>query len=332
MTGLRRPALIGAWPFYTPRYERLGHVAKIDAALFYHLGATIVPLTHPRSPTATVGDLLDMVVARPFLLWFVSAEQRAIPVSSSCLDAGKALIFAIDALFGPVVLSKDVTDAKALRAEPHLVYNITTAAATFASILRSEISELETYLFAEAGTHSVAKLLRRAEATFMGLEGELPPEVVSEIREWGKCVAYELPTAAGFHILRATELMIIHYLDRVSPGITASILDPSWKTYIDALRRAKCADTITSSLHQIRNLYRNRVIHPEEILTAPQSEAISGVAKAAIYSLVTDLRTRVTLPASSGQPQIEDRAATTGDQLRLPPSQESDPSATRASE
>ena len=86
---------------------------------------------------------------------------------------------------------------------------------------------------------------------------ELLPDIAKyDLTEAGKCIAFERPTAAAFHLLRGTEATIRHFYDsavkqdKVSPKL--------WGNMVDDLRKRKKTkrySTLYSNLDNIRISY-----------------------------------------------------------------------------
>ena len=90
----------------------------------------------------------------------------------------------------------------------------------------------------------------------------LPLPIQDDFREAGKCIAFERPTAAAFHILRATEgALRIYYRALVKRGFDN---EATWGKMVTELRTRKRASRILlDSLDNIRNNFRNPTMHPE---------------------------------------------------------------------
>lgn len=94
----------------------------------------------------------------------------------------------------------------------------------------------------------------------------LPAITQYDLMEVGKCIAFERPTAAAFHLLRATEAVLRHFyctriLTRRVPGLL-------WGPMVQDLRtrrKTKKHTTLYNNLDNIRHSYRNPTQHPEAI-------------------------------------------------------------------
>jgi hypothetical protein len=111
------------------------------------------------------------------------------------------------------------------------------------------------------------KLLEKIDLLFNpGIYNTCPETARNDFKEAGLCIAFELPTAAAFHILRGTEdvLRIFHkkYIRPAKKGL-------SWGQILHELKnknKGKLPDVILlNNLDNIRNSFRNPTQHPEKV-------------------------------------------------------------------
>ena len=101
------------------------------------------------------------------------------------------------------------------------------------------------------------------------------PEGLPDVREAGKCLAYDLPTSAEFHIFRAVESVLRKYHAHVTGG-NSPPKQRNMGVYIKSLiASGKGNPKVIAALQQMKDLHRNPVSHPEAILT--QEEALSNL-------------------------------------------------------
>ncbi|OJI53898.1 hypothetical protein CRN47_01855 [Vibrio vulnificus] len=84
--------------------------------------------------------------------------------------------------------------------------------------------------------------------------------------EAGKCIAFERPTAAAFHILRATEANLRYYYKQMIKQ--NRVKSEMWGPIIQDLRKknkTKVHTTLNNHLDNIRVSFRNPTQHPEAI-------------------------------------------------------------------
>jgi hypothetical protein len=104
-----------------------------------------------------------------------------------------------------------------------------------------------------------------------------------DITEAAKCIAFERPTAAAFHLMRATEETLRNYYchfvkrDRLEPML--------WGPMVQALkthRKAKVHDALNRNLDNIRVSFRNPTQHPEKVYDIHEVQDLWGLCADAI--------------------------------------------------
>lgn len=109
-----------------------------------------------------------------------------------------------------------------------------------------------------------------------------------DIQEAAKSLAFELNTAAAFHILRATEEVIkIYYNGIVKRDRVKKLM---WFKMTDHLgkRRLPPPKLILDNLDFIRTRFRNPTAHPDYIYTISEAQAVFNLCIDAINRIVND--------------------------------------------
>lgn len=99
-----------------------------------------------------------------------------------------------------------------------------------------------------------------------GIFSSLPEITQYDLIEAGKCVAFEIPTAAAFHLLRATEAVLRHFYCTLI--LTKRVPNLLWGDIVQDLRsrqKTKRHTTLYNNLDNIRYSYRNPTQHPDAI-------------------------------------------------------------------
>jgi len=119
---------------------------------------------------------------------------------------------------------------------------------------------------------------------------KITEDVKREIRESGKCLAFDCATASGFHIMRATELIIHKYYTHVCKPTSEKRLD-NWGAYIAKLDQVADAQVkeVVAILRQIKDQHRNLIMHPELVLSPDESFTLFEIAQGAIIAMVNAL-------------------------------------------
>ena len=125
----------------------------------------------------------------------------------------------------------------------------------------------------------VKKLLDAVNELFApGVYDGLPEISRFDYAEVGKCISFDRPTAAAFHILRATEDVIrLYYKRHIRPaqkGLTWGQLT----TVLRQKKKGKIPDPIIlNQLDHIRNAFRNPTQHPDKIYDIQEVQDLFGL-------------------------------------------------------
>jgi hypothetical protein len=168
----------------------------------------------------------------------------------------------------------------------------------FETSLYDELQRLHTYMVDPVGAYSFDRLIGEADKVFPeGLRKTLISEqVLYDFRAAGRCLAFDLPTACGFHAFRAADTMIRVYHTHFI-GVVPGKEPKDWGGHINAFRKAitnnqakKPNDRTVELLDSIRAMDRNPVIHPEVDLDADTALATFDLCKNAITLMAFDIR------------------------------------------
>jgi hypothetical protein len=115
------------------------------------------------------------------------------------------------------------------------------------------------------------------------------PEAIFDAKEAGKCLAFEVPTAAGFHLFRLLEVVMRTYFREVSgkdAGKRRTI-----GTLLNALKKNTLGDTNTVFiLEEIAKRYRNLIIHPDAVFTTDDVMGVLGLVQTAVTEMLKEIR------------------------------------------
>jgi hypothetical protein len=180
--------------------------------------------------------------------------------------------------------------------EPQIYFwqitEIQAAVTEFETVLRTECQMMDTYFISKKGAYSTKDLVENAHYQVpQPSRGNLPQTTRDDFDQAGKCIAFDVPTAAAFHLLRGTEAVIREYYDLVVPGNKkAAPHMRSWGVYIRLMKKYKAESTIMGLLTMIKDVYRNPVIHPEEIYTDERIQVLFGLCVSAVVMLEGEIQ------------------------------------------
>jgi len=174
----------------------------------------------------------------------------------------------------------------------------------FETILNADLQEnLVAYHPQQKAIYSTALLIAHAESALHPQDlRKLEQKTIQEIREGGKCLAFDTYTASGFHMMRALELVLHEYYVIVCRPQNANKRLSNWAAYLSPLYKRlddKC-DTLSKEekahvkkvyylLQQIKDLDRNGIMHPETVLSEVEALKLFDVAKTAMMVMAEKL-------------------------------------------
>jgi len=281
---------------------------RINLPFFYQLGAELSPLARLDPNGAR---RLDVFIAAIGVRGDLQTLLDTYSTLNVCRAAGCELLDAIDAVqqwfrdTTPDQLRETVvlTDS-ALR-------QAISKAKKFETVLSAELGVLAAYHVTSKGAYSTADLIEKAENVLSeSVRAKVPQEALEEIKQAGRCLALDSPTASGFHMMRALETVLHQYYLSVCKPKSDKKLD-SWAAYLAELKKvagegeddeksdapegdAKKGDPqmrrVITFLYQVKDT-RNDIMHPELVLSADQAFGLLDLAKAAVVVMAERLPT-----------------------------------------
>jgi|SRR5471030_21472 hypothetical protein len=252
---------------------------------FYDLGSKIHPLTQIQEGVTVSGVFWPLWEARRDL----DSTYIHFPLRVSN-NAAIALYRAITQ-----VLPTDFGDALKANATDTLLefrqaYDIRQAATAFETVLSAELQVMDTYLVSQKGTYSTPDLIDRGDLMIpASLRADMPAQAITDLQAAGRCLAFNVPTATAFHILRASESVIRMYYQQV----TGSLPKPkmrNWGTYVKNLNVAGADLKITGFIDHLRDLYRNPILHAEDNLSAEDALVFVGACVSLMCKIIMETK------------------------------------------
>jgi hypothetical protein len=163
----------------------------------------------------------------------------------------------------------------------------------FETIFSAEMGDAATYFVPRRGIYNTAALVDAAHETFPPELREIIPEKTK--LEWnsaGRCLAFNLCSASGFHVARAVEgAMEIYYEAFV--GKTPKEL--SWGKYLEDLEGVAKRDDLPAektlaAIRQMKDDYRNPLMHPRVVLTESEARILFSNGESIIMAMAGELQ------------------------------------------
>jgi len=261
---------------------------KIDLSFFCKLGSELTSLTHFTSDGC---DTMSIFFASISVRADIDRLFRSFPALTVSRKARDDLFLSIKDVWPwfTSTLSKD-QDSEAGHIDAELDFDLLiTRVKEFETVLNAELQTLAAYHVTQKGIYSTPDLIDRAECIFPSSAlKKLSPEIIYEVRESGRCLAFDNATASAFHIIRATELMMHAYYICVSePKGNPDKRLPSWGAYITEFAKSQSPDVkeVAAMLQQIKDRHRNLIMHPEVVLSSDEAFTLFVIAQGAITAM-----------------------------------------------
>ena len=263
-----------------------GTVMKlINIHEFYQLGVTLDRLTSIKNDVQLKDIGYKLIEARSWLERLL--DDSIIPLTI-CKPAAQKILDEINKLMPPG--DREVWSSEEI-VEFYSIYIIHSQVHDFKTIFSAEVRNLATYFVSKKSIYQTNDLIQKADELFPeSIREKFTGQVTYDLREAGKCLAFDLSTAAGFHIARAVEGVLFEWLKIICPAEIQEIKESQRNlgNYIKMASGNGGDPKVCSSLDQFRDLHRNPLIHPETVLTVDEALTLLGIAQSAIVSMILD--------------------------------------------
>lgn len=260
---------------------------RINLPFFYQLGSLINPLSEKKVEDSNGFDILLLGLGAGSA---IRTLLNTYPSLTVCKASGEDLIASVNTGLAQWRKYMDLPEEQRVKAKPisdEQMLTVITKATTFQTILTAELQTLAAYQVTEKALFSTTRLIERAENILpQDILLEVPPETREDINQAGRCLAFDLPTAVGFHIWRAVEVVLKMYCREFN----AKPKGKGWGSYIAALETTQANSSTVAVLDQIRELHRNPTMHPDIALSINEATGLFGIAPSVIIAVVNDIR------------------------------------------
>jgi hypothetical protein len=180
--------------------------------------------------------------------------------------------------------------------------------------LNTELDALPIWFVTKRRAYSIDNLINNAEEIFDSLTIPLlSARTTLDIKQAGRAIAFEVPTAAGFHAIRATESVARGYHEiligvrpeegtPLGPLINALRNERDRRVTAHTLDREDLLHIVIETLNRLNNVYRKPITHPDMILDLSAAMNVFDSAKCAIELMLEDANKKNT--AGPIQPQF----------------------------
>lgn len=203
-----------------------------------------------------------------------------------CFANGQNLLLWIKHIANKAFSTSDLTNDTIEDAD---LNHLKAALVLFENNLASEFAQMDSYLVAKKGGYDTRDLIDNGAALFQASLARKVPGAIRDIKQATRCIAFELPTAAGFHLHRANESVLHAYFDAVRGTINhPKDGNRNMGNYIALMDQNGLGDErVRAALKDIKNLHRNPLIHPDHDLDAVDDAIdLLGAIRAAVGAML----------------------------------------------
>jgi len=174
--------------------------------------------------------------------------------------------------------------------------HITRKIDAFRSVFEAECHDIDIYSVGQIAIYKTQALVSEGSSIIPEeYRRDVSEAALSEFNNAGKCLAFDLPTACGFHALRGLELVMDDYLNGF--GVNTEKLK-NWYAYIEATKELindekavnKPSQKVAAMLDRMRDLDRNPLMHPRDTLDTNGADQLFKLAAITVGEMVRDLK------------------------------------------
>lgn len=268
---------------------------SIDLMAFYELGQAMARVQNLPDETCQAGQFYFTMVS-------LRASVSAL-MSGKLMDAGVVRVPAKDLIDRFANLSKKyftTEDGKFRFPKDEVVLEswemsgVKGYVERLEHVLSAQAKMASTYHANKIGIFDTGDLVENGEKVFPeAVLDKVNPAALAEYRAAGRALAFEMPTASGFHVARAVEIQLRDYRNSIIPtnaGRTMGAMIHALKAHADSGSSPTPDARTLRQLDQIRDLDRNRIMHPDDTLDAAQAMVFFLNGVGAITAMVSEMQ------------------------------------------
>lgn len=268
---------------------------RADLYRVFELGGALRPLASINDDTTLARTFQVVVQARNALNELLgSAPQAKVDL---CVAAARELQNAVNYIEIEYFRDQDgkfsyPKDATTRKIDPWNVWSITRAIQNFEAVFQAEMQTAATYWVPKRGSYSTRDLVDAFERSFLPEHHDVIGQTaINEYRNAGRCFAFGLWTAAGYHSCRAVEAILRPYY-RAFTGKEEKE-GHTWHNLIEGLEKTKeepkPIDKTLFYLRQLKDNERNPLMHVRVVLDEQDADLLLSSAKIAIVQMAREL-------------------------------------------
>lgn len=245
----------------------------------------------------TVIDLYGDLYGAQEELWVFLTNPLMPPVTSR--GPGKQLFDSIERLTSNLFADPPTDPPTFREVQWNEAQELSEALQKFEISLQSDFAVRDTFICSPKAAYSTTLLAENGESLLSEAAHELVSSMQKDLHDAGRCMAFELPTAAAFHLFRAVEAMVHSYGEFVrGKPFTQSENKKGLGGYANLLKEKtlKVDQRITNAIEQLALLHRNPTMHPEIHISNTEVRVTVGMVVSVIETVALDWKRRQETP------------------------------------
>lgn len=253
---------------------------RMDLSYFYRLGIAFDALRQIEVDVPIVDVWFRIFSTQQEVGSLIASSDTFRGLLRSTYPVANSLITVLDEITSNTDLDRQFTALDKSR--------LIVALDKFQAVFVGELAVADAYFVVEKKGLNTIRLVSQGEIIFPADVSVKVPEAIPDLREAAKCLAFELPMAAAFHIFRALEAVLRRYWGAVGGNVTAR--RHSIEAYLRLFEKHNCGDPkVISALRQFADLHRNPLIHPQDTIDYEEAMSIFGLAQSIMRAMTAKL-------------------------------------------
>jgi hypothetical protein len=248
---------------------------KTDLSIFLHLGEALGDLRQIGQGKEWVEFFSLTLNPLAWIKKFLH-ETDGIPLPESRAAASRLLTILTEFHRQPIDPKRAITSDEAIA--------LFFATNEFLEAFDREHRNIDVFTVTPKGLYDTRLLAEKTEEKFPeNVRKHFSKTMLYDLRQAGRCLAFDVPTACAFHIFRLTEALTLLYYERLAKQ-PWTLTGRDLGKYIEQLNKLPGVNTdATRRLDEIRKFERNPTIHPEHIVALERAPILFELCTGAIF-------------------------------------------------
>lgn len=277
---------------FPSRYEGERNVERINLFAFYDLSEWLKEPTRIVLPANARDCFYPFMRARHALTMLVNGSPIQLGIS---LASAVALRDHADRLLNSYVFEGEKLKEPPQEMPDWEVGFYRQLLERFETVFAEEMKESAAYYVPRRGIFYIPALVDSADESIpKDLQSALPDKSRNDWKAAGRCLAFNLLSASGFHVARAVEGTVEAYYQFFSGKLGHTL--NSWNDYVVALEKLvaanpvpKPSEKVIAELRQMKDDYRNPIVHPRVVLSEADARMLFNNGESLIIAMLQEL-------------------------------------------